>query len=333
MLANKTKGEIKMGNALQVAISAELAPQLEKRGIDEFAWNTLTNSIFPGALEESILMACDYCTARSLDILKKPVHIVPMSVQQKIKKSNGGFDTNKVWRDVIMPGIYEARITADRTGKYAGQDEPVFGEMVEIENGKQTTIKAPEFCKVTVYKIVANQKVAFSHTEYFEEAVARKNDGGINSMWLKRKRGQLAKCAEAGALRKAFPEQLGGEMTADEMAGHEIDMGTVDRVDTDSEDFTPKAKTEAAPAEVTPHKETAGAEVVAEEKEPVTIDQAAEDNSPKINDNQIKLVSAKLDNSGIGQTDFFKQFSISDFGDLQLSKINEALTWISDNGA
>ena len=32
-------------------------------------------------------------------------------------------------------------------------------------------------------------------------------------------RGQLAKCAEAGAWRIAFPEQLGGEMTFDEIEG------------------------------------------------------------------------------------------------------------------
>ncbi|MFK5223802.1 recombinase RecT, partial [Glaesserella parasuis] len=44
----------------------------------------------------------------------------------------------------------------------------------------------------------------------------------VNSMWTKRPRGQLAKCAEAGALRKAFPDELGGVITADEITEEPI---------------------------------------------------------------------------------------------------------------
>lgn len=48
-------------------------------------------------------------------------------------------------------------------------------------------------------------------------------------MWKKRGRGQLAKCAEAQALRKGFPE-VGNQPTADEMEGKTLDMGPAEVV-------------------------------------------------------------------------------------------------------
>jgi len=124
---------------------------------------------------------------------------------------------NKQWRDVIMPGIYEQRITAFRTGQMAGQDDPVFGEIISF-NG----MDVPEWCRVTVYRFINGERCAFSHTEYFTEACATTKDGKLNSVWSKRPRGQLAKCAEAGALRKAFPDELGGVITADEVNEDQI---------------------------------------------------------------------------------------------------------------
>jgi hypothetical protein len=44
-----------------------------------------------------------------------------------------------------------------------------------------------------------------------------------NEMWKKRPRGQLEKCAEAAALRAAFPEELGNDYAAEEMAGQIVD--------------------------------------------------------------------------------------------------------------
>lgn len=202
-------------------LPANIQQSLTERQIDQATWITLQNSVFPGAREESILLAIDYCKARKLDILKKPCHIVPMSVTD----ARTG---NKLWRDVIMPGIYEQRITAFRTGQMAGQDEPEFGEDFTYKE-----VVAPKWCKVTVYRFVNGQRCAFSHTEYFSEACTTTKDGNVNSMWTRRPRGQLAKCAEAGALRKAFPDELGGVMTADEMleeqmqTNHEAPKSTV----------------------------------------------------------------------------------------------------------
>nr|DAM33040.1 MAG TPA: RecT protein [Bacteriophage sp.] len=200
-------------------LPANIQTALTERNIDTAVWTTLQNSVFPGAKDESILLAVDYCKARKLDILKKPCHIVPMSVTD----AKTG---NKNWRDVIMPGIYEQRITAFRTGQMAGQDEPVFGDTVTFRG-----IEAPEWCRVTVYRFINNERCAFSHTEYFSEACATTKEGKPNSMWSKRPRGQLAKCAEAGALRKAFPDELGGVITADEVNEEPINQHSAATLD------------------------------------------------------------------------------------------------------
>lgn len=204
-----------------LALGEKQKAWLAKYDIDEATFLTLQQSIFPGAKPESIVMAVQYCKARKLDVLQKPVHIVPMPVNKWDQTQNRNVTQ---WRDVIMPGIYEQRITASRSGGYAGQDAPVFGDFIDLKIGGQD-VKAPEYCTVTVYRIIEGQRVPFSHTEWFEEACATKKGGQLNSMWSKRKRGQLAKCAEAGALRKAFPEELGGIMTVEEMQADDSSQG------------------------------------------------------------------------------------------------------------
>ena len=52
-------------------------------------------------------------------------------------------------------------------------------------------------------------------------ATQKRDSLAPNAMWLKRPYGQLAKCAEAQALRKAFPE-FGSQPTSDEMEGKEL---------------------------------------------------------------------------------------------------------------
>ena len=271
----------------------------QKRNIDESTWNALLNSIYPGAKVPSIVMAWDYCHARGLDPLKKPVHIVPMSI----------YDTQAgdyVWRDIIMPGIYELRTTASRTGQYAGQDDAEFGPVIKYKG-----VEAPEWCRVTVYRLVHNHRVGFSHTEFFSEAVTVKSkDGSVNAMWSRRPRGQLAKCAEAGALRKAFPEELGGEMTVEEMAGKPIDMGQADVV-TDVEIKTPQPKEKPAPQPEAQQESKA----------------APIDNGERVTESMLRVLQKKLEGGNKTAVDLCQHFKIDAIANLPKAKINEALEW------
>lgn len=196
-------------------------PVAASRGISEAQFSALANSVFPGAKEVSIVMAVDYCAARGLDVMLKPVHIVPMSVKDA---QTGQFN----FRDVIMPGVGLYRIQADRSGNYAGADDPEFGpEITQTFNGKsgQVTVSFPQWCSYTVYKMIGGQRVAFKAKEYWLEnyATAGKDSNAPNAMWLKRPYGQLAKCSEAQALRKAWPE-VGQDATAEEMEGKHVEI-------------------------------------------------------------------------------------------------------------
>lgn len=208
--------------AIQQAASEQFAtnyPTVVQRGIDESTWGALCNTIYPGANPDSIIMAVDYCKARKLDIMLKPVHLVPMQVTDARTKE-------KVWRDVPMPGIGMYRIQADRSGNYAGADEPEFGPTITQEfpdpynAGKTIRVSYPEWCKYTVYKFVNGQRVAYIAKEYWIENYATQSSKTDcpNAMWKKRPYAQLAKCTEAQALRKGWPE-IGSEPTAEEMEG------------------------------------------------------------------------------------------------------------------
>jgi len=180
--------------------------------IDQHIWSALKNSLYTGAKDESIKMVLDYCKAAKLDPMQKPVHIVPMSVKNAL---TGKYE----YKDVVMAGVGLYRIQAARSNQYAGVSEPEFGEDVTCNLGG-VEITYPKWCKVTVKKLINNTIVEFTAKEYWLENYASKKDELTpNTMWRKRPYGQLAKCAEAQALRKAFPEIVSQHPTAEEMEG------------------------------------------------------------------------------------------------------------------
>lgn len=203
----------------------------------------LRSSLYPGAKDESIKMVVGYCKAAGLDPMLKPVHIVPMDVPTGKKDSEGSDIKEK--RDVVMPGIGLYRVQAEESGLHAGTSEPEFGPDKTTKLG-DTEITYPEWCRVTVFKIVDGKERAFPARELWIENYAQKGrKKDPNAMWAKRPYAQLAKCAEAQALRKAFPSRAGSQPTAEEMEGKPL----VEDVDTITGEVTARI---AAPVEPEP---------------------------------------------------------------------------------
>lgn len=286
----------------------------------------LKSSLYPGAKDESIKLVIGYCKAQGLDPMQKPVHIVPMSV--KVGEDEKGKDKYEK-RDVIMPGIGLYRTQAARTEQCAGISEPEFGETKTIvfkeqyyENDtkkyRDATLEYPEWCKVTVRRLMQNGQIAeFTAIEYWLEnyATASKYTVAPNAMWRKRSRGQIAKCAEAQAWRKAFPEMIGAAPTAEEMEGKIIDETTT-VIDGETGEVVskppiqqPRAKAESAKAEATEKPK-------------------APENAGPITDGMKRVITAKLTAAALSEADLFKKFGVESWDGLKASQANSIMEWI-----
>lgn len=190
----------------------------EKFGIDRAGWKVLVESTFPSAKTiEGVALALAYCKARNLDIFKRVVHIVP------IWNSKLNREVETVW-----PGIAELRTTAHRTGQYAGKADTAYGPVITKEfTGSvgrdarpiSATVSFPEWAQVTVYRIVQGVRCEFVGPKVFWlETYATQGKSDVpNDMWRNRPFGQLDKCAEAAALRVAYPEEIGSEYIDEEV--------------------------------------------------------------------------------------------------------------------
>jgi phage recombination protein Bet len=123
-------------------------------------------------------------------------------------------------RKVYRPqtGIDGYRIVAQRTCERTGQSLGYEDTLWCGEDGQWTDAwlskTPPAAAKVTVIR--AGQR--FSAVARWSEYVPLDQDGKITGLWVKRHAAQLEKCAEALALRKAFPNDMAGVYTAEEMA-------------------------------------------------------------------------------------------------------------------
>ena len=216
-----------------------IAPAIAREyDLSPSVWRVLVEQTFPAAKTiEAVLMALAYCKQRNLDIFKRPVHIVPMWDAKK-----------RAYVETVWEGIASIRTTASRTGAYAGIDAVEYGPTIRTEfrgekdvwEDRQKTgteefkkaVEYPEWASVVVYRMINGQRCPYHAKVYWRETYATMGKMEVpNDMWAKRPFGQLDKCVEAAALRKAFPEELGNTYTVDEMEGRTIEGSAIDVVE------------------------------------------------------------------------------------------------------
>ena len=169
-------------------------------------------------------------------------------------------------KQTIQTGIDGFRLVGRRAADAAGHTVGLSDVLWCGEGGQWTDVwlsdTPPAAAKVTVYR----DGQPFPAVALFAEYAARKRDGNLTAMWADRPAGQLAKCAEALAWRKAFPQDLSGLYTADEMSrantegsrAHHAPVPTMSMADAIAADINPDTG-EIVDAEVVPESETEAA--------------------------------------------------------------------------
>lgn len=155
----------------------------------------ITNDICKGANRLELEYFLSVAKRSGLDPFAKQIYLIP----RKDEKGD--------WVKRPQTSIDGYRMIAHRTGQCAGIDEPIFDD----EN-------KPTRATVTVYRLVNGQRMPFTATARWNEYYPGEK---LGFMWRAKPCTMLGKCAEAAALRKAFPFEFSGLYVDDEMGSEE----------------------------------------------------------------------------------------------------------------
>lgn len=154
-----------------------------------------------------------------LDPFQRQIHAV---IRHSRRNVNG------TWIDdpqlTIQTGIDGFRNIAERTDDYGAGPAPVYGPACEC---RRYGVQHPEYAVAAVRRWhgKAGQWAVTEDVAYFDEFVQTDKQGLASNLWMKMPRVMLSKCAEARALRRAFPSTFSGLYLHEEMEQASNDRG------------------------------------------------------------------------------------------------------------
>jgi phage recombination protein Bet len=173
----------------------------------------IKHTYMPGATDDELAVFIAVCSSRQLNPFTRQIY----AIERRQKRSGQWV---KVWTH--QTSIDGFRLVAERTGKYRGQTVPLFCGQDGVWTETWLQLTPPAAAKVGVMR--EDFDAPIYAVALWREYVQTFEDGNPIAMWAKMPTVMIAKVAEALALRKAFPEELSGLYTDDEMAqAHNVD--------------------------------------------------------------------------------------------------------------
>jgi phage recombination protein Bet len=172
-------------------------PTLKTSGLNKEQVALLKRTIAKNVSDDELALFMHVANRTGLDPFAKQIHAV-----RRWNSDMGGYAMT------IQTGIDGYRLLADRTGKYSPGKDTIYGY------DQQGNL---EFATSYIMKKVGETWFEVSATARYSEYVVKNKEGIANKNWLEKPHIMLAKCAEALALRKAFPAELSAVYIEEEL--------------------------------------------------------------------------------------------------------------------